>query len=201
MWVLTIFATLIALISFLDNRIIDKAIVSLIDHQLLLALLTGILASFLVSMYLYFITKMIKRKKVGVFLSYAHSSKGDVDKIRKTLRATSNFEIYDFDSIIIGQNIQEEITNMMSEASLFIMLIDEIYLQSDHCLEELGTIINSEKAIIPILASSDYIKKLPPEILRLKYLVISDNNNWETAFRQSLHEQYKQIRMAKAQRH
>jgi hypothetical protein len=192
--VLSITSIIVAIISFLDMTIIDNLISIFAKNNSFLLMFTSFVTVLFISIYSYFITKIFKRKKISIFLSYMHSDKEDINKIKKILSSTNNYKIYDFDSILIGQNIQVEIKNMIDSSSLIIILFNENYFQSNHCLIELEEIVNSGKIIIPILKSSEYVSNLPPDIKKFKYLIISDDEAWESTFKQSLYELYRQVR-------
>jgi len=192
--ILSIASIIISIITFLDITIIDNLISIIAKNDIFISIFTYFVIGLFISIYSYLITKIIRRKKSGIFLSYTHLNKEDVNKIKKILSSTNNYKIYDFDSILIGQDIQAEIKNMIDSSSIFIILFDENYSQSNHCLMELEEIVKSGKIIIPILKSSEYAAKLPPEIKKFKYLIISDDETWESTFKQSLYEQYRQIR-------
>jgi len=141
----------------------------------------------------YLIKKIFKRKKFWTFLSYSHSSKVEMNKIKKMVYSTNNYKLYDFDSISIRQNIQLEIEKMIKISQLFIILFDDNYIQSPRCSMELKAIINSKKPFIPILKSSEYVSKLPEEISKLKCIIISDDSSWRKILKKSLYEQYRKI--------
>jgi hypothetical protein len=84
---------------------------------------------------------------------------------------------------------------MMDISKILIILFDENYFQSKHCLNELETITNSGKFIMPILKSSKHTSQLPAKISKLKYLIISDDESWEKTFENSLplYKQYNQL--------
>jgi len=191
---LSIISILIMITTFLNMAMIDNLIFLLIDNDILLVFFSSSVGLVFLVMYINFIIKIFMRKKIEVFLSYTYSNEEDIKKIRKLLSLTSNYKVYDFNSILIGQDIQVEIKKMIDTSSFFIILLDKDYFQSEHCLMELETIIDSGKVIVPILKSRDHISKLPPEILKLKYLIISDDETWEITLKQSLYEQYGQIR-------
>jgi hypothetical protein len=199
--VIVFVCTIISIIAFIDTEIIDNLIINISKNEYLVGIFVSFVAIIIVFMYSYFIRKIFKSKKICVFLSYAYSSKEEIKKIREVLTITNNYKIYDFDSIPIGQNIQIEIRKMFDTASLFIILFDENYFMSDHCSLELNEIIKSGKIIIPILKSKEYDSKLPSEISKLKYLLISDNESWEETFKRSLWEQYKIIRTRKQEKY
>jgi len=142
------------------------------------------------------IRKVTKSKKVGIFLSYSHSSEFEMSKVKKIVSSTSDYEIYDFDSISVGQDIQMEIKRMIDVSKLFIVLFDEQYVKSSYCSVELEAIISSGKPVIPVIKSNECALNLPPEISKLKYLIISDDASWEKVFEGSLHKQVKLISQA-----
>jgi hypothetical protein len=192
--ILSIASFIITMLAFLDARIINDFIFILAKNSFLMGMIISCVIAIFIFVYSYLIHKIFNRKRIGVYLSYTHSSKNDMEKIRKVLSLTSNYKIYDFDSISIGQNIHDEIERMISISNICIILFDKEYLQSEHCSSELTMMINSRKIIIPILKSNEYISNLPPEISKIKYLVISDDKDWEETFRYSLRELYGQVR-------
>ena len=192
--IFSVLSVLVMIITFLDMNIIDNMIFHLMENQILLVLFTSFVGVVFSLMYMQFITKIIRRKKIGIFISYNYSSKEYIEKIKNLLSASNNYKIYDFHSILLGQDIQMEIMKMIDASNIFIVFLDEDYLQSKHCFTELEAMIGSGKAIIPILKSSDYISELPSEILKLKCLIISENKSWETLLERSIFEQYRQIR-------
>jgi len=196
----SIVGVVISLITFMDVNIIDSFIYNLAEHNLLLALFSSFFAALLCSFYIHLFKKILKRKRMDIFLSYAHSSSEKINRIRRILSSTDNFMVHDFDSIMAGQNIQQEIEQMINDSKICIILFDEDYFQSTHCSEELKMMTDSKKAIIPILKSDEYATKLPSELIKLKYLLISDDDSWEINFKQSLLEQYKIIRETRYKR-
>lgn len=142
------------------------------------------------------VRKVAKSKKVGIFLSYSHSSELEMSKIKKIVSSANDYEIYDFDSISVGQDIQMEIKRMIDISKLFIVLFDEYYVKSSYCSMELDAIISSGKPVIPVIKSNECALNLPPEISKLKYLIISDDASWEKTFEESLHKQVKLISQA-----
>jgi len=191
-FLLSIISVIVMIISFIDTKIIDSSIYMLANNSLLMVFLTSFLGAVVIVIYLYLIRKMFMRRKVDVFLSYANSSNEELEKIKKILLSTSNYKLHDFDSISIGENIQTEIKKMIDNSKLLIIIFDDVYFQSNHCQMELKIIINSNKNIIPILKSNNDVSRLPPEISKLKYLVISNDKSWERTFEQSLYVQYRQ---------
>jgi hypothetical protein len=190
-------SSIVALIAFLDTERIDYFILSLARSDILMSVFMGIVASFFVAAYLHFIKKIIKRRKINVFISYAHSSIYDMYKVRRFLSTTSNIKVYDFDAIPVGQVIESEIERMIDDSTIVIILFDENYFQSNNCKVELRTLLSKEKTIIPILKTNDIVAKLPSEVKRLKYLIISDDDSWGVALKHSLHDHYRHIRERK----
>jgi len=192
--ILSVISIIITIVAFLDTEIINRFLYAIDDNNWIIGIFSSFVVAIFISMYSHLIRKILKRKKVCVFLSYAHSSKQEIDKIRKVLLSTNNYIIHDFDSISVGQDIHAEITKMIDASKLFVILFDERYFQSEHCSTELKMVAESGKIVIPILKSNDYVSKLPSEIMKLKYLVVSDDDTWEKTFEQSLYEQYRKLR-------
>jgi len=188
--ILCICTFVIILIAIFDISKINYIIVELAHYHRLFYVFIYMLIIFFVYFYSDFIVKLFKRKKIDTFLSYSRSSKVEIDKIKEVLSMANNYNVYDFESIIIGQDIQSEIKKMIDNSELFVIIIDKNYIQSPYCSMELEAMINSGKHIIPILTSNECISMLPDEISKLKFVIISDDGSWKKAFEHSLYKQY-----------
>ncbi len=170
--------------AFVDNFVVETD--GVIPGFLIIA------TTSLISALLYVTIKIINRKRLGVFISY-HKDCEEIDKIKNLLSRLGNFRVYDQQSVLLGQNIAEEVFKMIYVSSLYIVLFDENYCDDESCMVELAAIIDLGKRVIPILKSQDVVSKLPKEIAALKYLVITDGAKWEELLVDSLRSSYRMI--------
>jgi hypothetical protein len=192
--ILSLASAVFTITAFYDTKIIDSFIFVLAKNEILLNAVVACVVLIIVFAYSQLIKKIIFRERIGIFLSFAHSSREEMYTIRRVISSMNNFKIFDFSSITIGQDIQTSIKELITASSIVIIFFDEGYFQSDHCLSELELLLDRGKVVIPILKSSEMVSKIPPKISALKYLVISDDYTWENTFRYALYEQYRKIR-------
>jgi tetratricopeptide (TPR) repeat protein len=99
-----------------------------------------------------------------IFISYSRSDKRDVEQFISYLPANYKRQIWYDKDIKAGEEWWQRILNQIEKADIFIFLISNEALLSEHCQKEFRQALNLKKHIIPVIMRRCDLNNAPSDI-------------------------------------
>lgn len=113
---------------------------------------------------------MKKRDDPSLFISYAHEDREKVKKIVEYLQL-AEFDVWYDGKLRAGQDWEKEIGKYVKKCQIFIFVISQRSLSSEHCTKERVQATRLKKPILPIRIDETVTpESLPPELQTYQYI-------------------------------
>lgn len=113
---------------------------------------------------------MQKRDDPSLFISYAHEDRGKVKQIVEYLQL-AEFDVWYDGKLRAGQDWEKEIGKYVKKCQIFIFVISQRSLSSEHCTKERAQATRLKKPILPIRVDETVTpESLPPELQKHQYI-------------------------------
>ncbi len=117
---------------------------------------------------------MTHKAKLRVFLSYAREDKEYAQKLHHLLSKRPNLRIFTTDILSGGEDWQTKLRDEIARCDLFIVMLSSTSVESKWVLHELGAAWAINKPIIPVVAQSDILTRVPVELKGVQPVEMQD---------------------------
>ena len=117
-----------------------------------------------------------------VFISYSRRNKEFTQKLYNALIAVNRTVWADWDSIPAASDWFAEIKEGIEKTNSVLFILSPEWIKSNECRKELIHAIDTGKRLLPILYETVDPKDVPPELAKINWIYMRENDNFESAF-------------------